>query len=639
MSVFDHPHLSFQVSVAPEVEAQFNAIVSVSPVTWPFYPRFVAQLLKVPQKSLPDPGFLDELKRNMRSETGTFRFGGRLVEHRMCELVTRAVIFGNEVKTVEFVGGGLAQYVPIIRLVLFHSESVESLVFEKVVFIGEVGLDLVDKNSFCTVRELRFVECSLADHTAISFFEAFRRYPEGKVITCLSFLKCIFSAGVLDALFSHCLLYFPCFHDLKSFTISSAANAEILKNSILQLATSNWVIEGKSLQTISVCHSQIELSLLLPLLIRVDTGVKVLDLSGNRWDRPMKSADIKSFQSIRSLSLASCKFGAGVLESLFQCLSLSAQTRPLRLDLSSAKLAPASWNSFFQVLPTLEIPGLAGLHWNYNPIREQHSEAFLAFLQRQPKLRELSLTDSITAGSQSLLRGIATFRTLTHFSVAAERSPPAAFPLRPFILKFIQNNAIEFLDVTGHPIGEATVFSILDAAEKLTDFRFDRITVTNCEALIAVLRRVIDAKTLRVASWPATEMTQSLRRSPVMARVRLYRELDALRAEFVKRFGKHDRSLGEFGRFLQHEIEVLGPDVAADDATRCAPGGQPIPRRPPLSELFDIMEEFVEHDAEVLALLEECADVPGCDPMETLGSEAEQLTDIPTLAAQLSSAE
>jgi hypothetical protein len=105
--------------------------------------------------------------------------------------------------------------------------------------------------------------------------------------------------------------------------------------------------------------------------------------------------------------------------------------------------------------------------------------------------------------------------------------------------------------------------------------------------------------------------------------------------QFATRFEKYENDVGELGKFTRHETAVLGPQVTEGETTQCTRAGEvPVPR-PPMSESFEIMKEFVEYDREVLALLDECGAVPGEEPMEKIGVEATALIDIGTLAEKL----
>jgi hypothetical protein len=88
------------------------------------------------------------------------------------------------------------------------------------------------------------------------------------------------------------------------------------------------------------------------------------------------------------------------------------------------------------------------------------------------------------------------------------KTPPGSLQLRLSLLQLIQNNGIEFLDISGQAVGEATVIAILESASRLRDFRFDRVIVTNCEALIVVLRQVITKESLKFSIWPGEELLQ-----------------------------------------------------------------------------------------------------------------------------------
>jgi hypothetical protein len=330
LALFDHPHIPFKLTLDPAIETQFATVVIIPLAKYALAPRFAALLMKLPPKALPDASFFDEISRLIRKQPLKFVFTEKIAKLALSRALVLAIAFGHEVRTVEFVAGDFSNFVPAVHDFFLHAESVQTLNFRRVVFTGASAREIVAPGAICAVSEFVFTDCSFADPSAIHFFEAFQQYPDARLICKLHFTDCTFSEAVLDGLFSQCLLYSPCFRGLRSFAISSADNSEFLRNSMIQLATCNWVIVHKNLERICVCDSQIELGGLLPLLFRVDTGVKVLDLSGNRLERRLRPADIRSFWSLRSLRFARCKFGVGALESLLQCLAAGTQGRPFR---------------------------------------------------------------------------------------------------------------------------------------------------------------------------------------------------------------------------------------------------------------------------------------------------------------------
>jgi hypothetical protein len=265
-----------------------------------------------------------------------------------------------------------------------------------------------------------------------------------------------------------------------------------------------------------------------------------------------------------------------------------------------------------------------------------HNGAFLAFLRRNAGVRELSLNDSIFAGSLSLIQGIAGLRGLTHFSIAIVDTAPCELPLRPPLMRLMQNNEIAFLDVSGQPIQEATIFAIINAAHNLCGFRFDRTALSSCEALNAVCRRVLAKEGLRFSAFPAGELVPALTRSPILSRIRLEREATQLRSQFRAKFGSCRGANGvvasaRFGEFVEHAGEVIPIEpIGRDDRIEWA-----AERVPPMAENFAEMADFVEYPQAVMELLAMCGDVPGVDPLAKAFAEIEAAIDVRVLAEQL----
>jgi hypothetical protein len=341
-----------------------------------------------------------------------------------------------------------------------------------------------------------------------------------------------------------------------------------------------------------------------------------------------------SFGQIQNLRLADVTFGEGALTSLFQALSANPPP-PFRLDLSRARAD--DMDDFVAMLPTFEIPTLAGLHWDGNIIQEGHQNAFLTFIGRHPGLRELWLADALSSTSLPLIQGVAALHGLTHLSIAVIDTVPPQLQLRPSLMRLIQNNDIQFLDVSGQPLQEATLFAVLDAAPNLRDFRFDKTDLSCGEAFNAVCRRVLAKESLRFSVFPSNELIPALTRSPILSRMRIQKETNALSRQFEDRSWKvksleTSPGLSAFLEFMRHASEIL----PAEDVRQSPVTHGPTEINPPISDNFSGMSDFVEYPPEVMELLALCGEVTGVDPLIKAFAEIEAAIDTRVLLEQLS---
>jgi hypothetical protein len=321
---------------------------------------------------------------------------------------------------------------------------------------------------------------------------------------------------------------------------------------------------------------------------------------------------------------------AEALLSLFENFTAGARV-PFRVDISAVVIVG---DGFFDGLSRLSIPLLIGLHLNGHTFSELDQRRLVEFVSQNRQLRELSLIDSITPASLPLLDGLAGVRTLTHLAIAARSAPPGLRELRPTLLRLMRNNKLEFLDISGQPIDERTILALLTAGLALKEFYFDRTDVSSGEALNAVCRRVLAHPKLTFSAYPDGLLTPAMIRSPLLERLRLQRDAAAIREEFSARFrGREASGYSPQGTaFMAHAAEILRSDVAEREARPVVRAAPPLP---PMAESFTAMADFVQYPADITALLAECGDVPGVDPMLEVFREVSAAIDVAFLADRL----
>jgi hypothetical protein len=252
------------------------------------------------------------------------------------------------------------------------------------------------------------------------------------------------------------LLLERAFAYLNCFTMIQINNPELLAVSLVQLATSASIIKAKCLWTMVAVESQMEIGGLLPLLLAIDAGIRTIDLSGNLFVRPIVREGPISFWSMSNFCFANCEFTSESLLSLFKAFATGSGV-PFRVDISGLKIADGSLSGFFEGLSVLSIPRLVGLHWNNCGFSESDQRRFVEFVCRNVGLRELSLIDSIRPRCLSLREGLAEVGRPIRRRIVARVAPPGPREYRRTLLRFMQNNGIEFIDISGQPIDEHVI--------------------------------------------------------------------------------------------------------------------------------------------------------------------------------------
>jgi hypothetical protein len=368
----------------------------------------------------------------------------------------------------------------------------------------------------------------------------------------------------------------------------------------------------------------LDLSLVLPLLIRVDTGIERLDFSGNVLSKPLNTKTLKSFQSVVNLSLSRCAFSAGSLQSVFKCFNGPTQ---IRADLSHIVLEPSDWAAFYAELPALEVSSLSGLIWDGNTINESNSDPFFQFIQQHGKLCEISLCGALDGGALPFLAKMSGLTQLTSVSLACDRKFSLGKAMADILLALVRNNAIQALDVSGHEIGDDGLLELLRAAPALRELRFHEFGVSGGEGLVAVCEEVLASPSITFAAFPTPDVKPALAKSHIAKRPEIARALSQLRVKFVEKFGKC-AALADDGEILARFVTQIpswmkGGDGATSRTNALA--------RTTIRQSMPVMKFFTNYDRDTLAYIEECGDVTGTDPMSKVYNAATEALEIARL--------
>jgi hypothetical protein len=195
------------------------------------------------------------------------------------------------------------------------------------------------------------------------------------------------------------------------------------------------------------------------------------------------------------------------------------------------------------------------------------------------------------------------------------------------LLAILANNSIETLDVTGQELGEEGLFKVFAAAPALREFHFGYFGVSSGDALISVCQKILQSPTITFATFPQREVKPALTKSNVARRPEIARQLGELRQRFLERFGPEADSPddAEEARFVSG-----APHPTRPANQRATPAGES--PRTVIAQNLETMKFFADYDEETLALITECGELSGVDPMWRAYVAAMNAIEIPALA-------
>ena len=408
-------------------------------------------------------------------------------------------------------------------------EHIEELDFTELSFAGaydDFGR-LFGRYTKAPLRRLVFKTCDLTSRGFELFLTDLSEYK--KKIDCLSFKLCKMDTekvlkGIVNAASLHCL---------RQLVISESPVSVDL---VGKLYDCDWMKDVRSLEEVKLENVCVEVGDLLAKMFRVDTGLGVLALTGNKFVKEMTPID--TFFSLRVLNLSKSTFTASALVSLFTALQ-KATARPETIALDCLCMSQDEFKKFYEHMPSFKLPDVRVFSWIGNEVPIEMTGLFLQFLRNQPKLRDLSISHVVNASADVISSLVGCFQALKLVRLVMRGRGATTFgPQFTEILKvFVEVGTLQSLDIIGQKIGDEG-FEVLSRLLEigLVELSFDGTCVSKLATLINLLQRMVESKTVEFATWPAIDVKTLMSKVNASFKLKTTQEVEELKAKFSDKF-------------------------------------------------------------------------------------------------------
>lgn len=633
-AIFDPSDAPYSIEVASEVENPFAGHVFVYHTSSLLADRFLANVVNT--KQTLDSGTLEKICRHLMELKPLVDVNKELLSMSHQQAIACALSFDHSITGLRIKGVSFGLAGPFVASVLSRSSSIRRVMFVKTRFdqVCQEYLDMVQRSDVFRAEEWIFEECALDVGYFMKFFDPFIKYKGN--VKILTFNKCRFSQDVF-ASFSQTLLFSKCFQRLEVLWLSDVQFPDDMMEFLMQLFGSDWLIKNRTLQTLAILNSVVHLDEFFERLMRFDTGIVTVNMSGNVFVNVPSADLVKAFSSQANLVLANCGFVDGSMEALFQSLSHHKGVS-LSLDCSAAMIGQSERLAFESVLPTFVLPTLTEFVWDRNAITPENVAGFIEFFRNQPKLTSLSISDCIDAAhAQDVLVPLLDYFkvcSLSSFTIASSSTKTSLGPLlTPVLEHVLKRYTLKHLDITGQNIGSdglIVVTNLLPLA--MEEFRFEGNSISSADALIQIMQTLLD-KRLKVLTWPEQDVKPSLVNVPISQRTDFVMRIELIRKQYYQQYGRTgvNESADVALATIMKYATVANP-TAHDQKTSkgkvCAFEGETV------SSSSD-MDIFRIQDEETKKLLAECEFDDKNDPMMAMYEFVCHEFSLETLTASL----
>ncbi|OHS94520.1 hypothetical protein TRFO_39309 [Tritrichomonas foetus] len=632
--LFSHPKTQFSLDIEGSLQSEFNDYLFEFESQQPLSDRFLSCLIH--EISTFDESFVKSVYDQLKTESeGTFEITKELATNQFISSISSAISYDNEITTLILSNFSMSAFIPHLTTIISNNNSISCILMKKIDF-SEPFYDNVfelfqDEDSLFGATEFIFENCIFGIESH-SFFESFSNYQ--KEIKILSFQNCKFDVGSIELIFQSIFIY-KCFHSITAFLINDFAFPEELLPCLVQLGYCEWVLSTHCLQTLSIQNCALKCDQLLNRILKVDCGISDIILSDNCFTGKLY---LKSFNSMTSLTLNGCRFSNfSILISLFHALS-NHEREGIQLNCNSIILEDNQWDQFYCKIKNFEIPCLVGLSWDTNSMSLQNITFFVDFIIKQKSLKELSISYCLSNEKELipiLLKLVSSIK-FEVFSMAALNNESAlGVDLIPVISELLKCNSLRSLNISNHLIEDQGMHKILNSMPlSLNELRFDNFGASCAMSIIDICTQIYEKPSIIFASWPSNDEKPALTKSPVKQRPELIKQLSELRQKFITKYGKESAGCSEH-EFNSVMMSKLITNTSLKNKKKKEIQKKSTKVQNYMKDNLILMAKYVDYDDEVLSLLNECGDILGVEPMNSIVSEMEKKYTIQDLANEL----
>lgn len=635
-TLFLNPHFHFLLSVGRTEQNEFESDPFIYPPEKRLANRFVGCLLHT--KFDFNESILLELYEKLSKINKDVIITNNTLTNPYCSAIIQAIALDQELTDLTLLEISMAAFIQYFPMIVRYSTTIKRIVMKDVSFSPPLKdiRNLFKHECNLSSTEFIFERCNFESHDSTLFFKAFSNYPTE--IKLLIFKDCRFCVESLDALFQM-VFFVPSFHKLETLEVSGLHMPEELSLNLIQLSCCKWVLETHCLTNLSIIDCGIKIDFLLPQLLAFDSGISILDLSGNILLNPLPPP-LQPISSVDTLILSNCQFTNDSLFSVFFYIDnfdISNKATPsLTLDVSNAQ--GVDWTTFYSRLASPQAGGqpftvqkMTGLIWDNNQLLSDNIEKFFNFLIAVPHLHTISISKCFCKGDHDQLIGRIPYifqrKKIQSFSLCGEQMGPK---FGSIVMALLRYREIQVLNVDNEGFGDTIMTQIIvNLPSCLREFTFQGYHPTSPESLIKALQAILANKGLTYASWPEDDVYDILEDTSSENRPYYRNRFNQLKASFIERFGTRWENVDTTMAMITRYETRVG---IRKTTTNARPQRKPKARRE--SYLIDnqsAMDKFVTYDSETRALIVECGDIEGDDPMERILNEIQKNTSLDTL--------
>jgi hypothetical protein len=303
---------------------------------------------------------------------------------------------------------------------------------------------------------------------------------------------------------------------------------------VREFVRSDWSLKSRSLKTLRLADSCLDVARLLTALRIGDVGISTVILPGNVFRNPIDPSFVTFLPPDLVIDVSSCGFLNNHLFDFLSALQLH-NGRSLKLSVAVAAISNPVWKDFLAKVDQLVLPTLTSLTWNLNRL----SPTVLTFFARQPKLRSLSISDCVSASDFAALLRDSTSQIqdlrLTKLVWCASCADTSLGAVLSDVVLGCLRDPLRSLDLSGQRIGAdglSRIVARLPAA--MAELAFDGSGIADLRRLLGILRQLFDAG-VRAVAWPEADVRASLAAAEPADAAAARGELERLSGAFAER--------------------------------------------------------------------------------------------------------
>ena len=383
------------------------------------------------------------------------------------------------------------------------------------------------------IVSVRFVSCEMDTPGITCWLEDLGGYRK-RHIESLAFEQCqVDTTHVIKQ-----ILRSPTLHNLNKLVITES---KIDQDLFEQLYLSDWLLRSKSLRQVKFDNNGIVVGSFLPLLFRFDGGLEKLVCTQNDFSKPLVSP-ITTFFGLRKLDLSSSRVTAESLMSLFDSLTKSG-AQPSAVILNNLSMTFDDASLFYSTIDKYVMNELEVFSWTGNKVPKDRETNFFTFLQKQPKLHDLTISHvlhSATPKMVPLLCSALKSMKLQRLVIRGKLGTTFGQEFNDVLNVFLQCEDLFGIDIIGHKIGDAGLRIILDLLQndRLAAIAFDGTCASDLDLFCSVLEAIVKSREVSYAAWPEIDIKCLISKVPSAQRPVTFRRIEELKRGFVLKFGQ-----------------------------------------------------------------------------------------------------